>query len=704
MKRDASIISLIVIAAGCLLAVSQPFLGAQSLTLEAVMSSAFPSNLVSSPKGDLIAWIFYEQGRRNVWIAKAPEYRAQRLTAFTEDDGQEITNLAFSADGSIAVFVRGGASNRAGEYPNPESDPGGRLQAVWAVRISGGEPWRIGEGSNPLPSPAENRLVFLLRDKIYLASLDEASKPQLLFQARGACRQPAWSQDGSKIAFSSERGDHSFIGLYDLLQNSLTWIAPSVDHDVTPVFSPDGKRLAFFRFPGSTATPSFGEGSSFWLMVADVKTEKAREVWKCPDQSGGFVQRYPASPLQWAFGDRLLFYSEHEGWMHIYSLSLDGGFPVCLTPGDSEVEDCALSPDKKILVFNSNSGDMDRRHLWRVPAGGGIPEILTPGKGLEWAPAWISNSKDIAFLCSSAFEPASPAIFRLAEKEKNLIAPQLIPSTFSANNLVEPLPVVFKAPDGLDIHGQLFLPAGARAGDKRPAVIFMHGGPIRQMLLGWHMRGYYHNAYAFNQYLAGRGYVVLAVNYRSGIGQGRAFREAPNRGPRGASEYQDIVAAAQYLQGRPEVNPKKIGLWGGSYGGYLTALGLARDSAIFAAGVDLHGVHDWSMWTERRDISDEEFRRSAFDSSPVADIRFWSSPVLFIHGDDDRNVDFLQTVDLVQRLRKDGKAHIETRVFPDEVHSFLLHRRWLESFTSAADFFDRFLKGAGVAAPAERPK
>src|SRR3989442_14045667 len=121
----------------------------------------------------------------------------------------------------------------------------------------------------------------------------------------------------------------------------------------------------------------------------------------------------------------------------------------------------------------------------------------------------------------------------------------------------------------------------------------MHGGPMREMLLGWHYRDYYHNSYAMNQYLASRGYMVLSVNYRSGIGYGRAFRLAPHRGARGASEYQDIVAGAKYLQSRDDVDKKRIGLWGGSYGGYLTALGLARNSDIFAAGVDFHGVHGW---------------------------------------------------------------------------------------------------------------
>ncbi len=157
--------------------------------------------------------------------------------------------------------------------------------------------------------------------------------------------------------------------------------------------------------------------------------------------------------------------------------------------------------------------------------------------------------------------------------------------------------MIFKAEDGWQIHGQLFEPkteGRAPRPPNRPALIFIHGGSIRQMMLGFHYMDYYHNAYAMNQYLASRGYVVLSVNYRTGIMYGRHFREPHDGGPRGGAEYKDIVAAGRYLQTLPNVDPKKIGLWGGSYGGYLTAMGLARNSDLFAAGVDSHGVHDWS--------------------------------------------------------------------------------------------------------------
>jgi len=276
------------------------------------------------------------------------------------------------------------------------------------------------------------------------------------------------------------------------------------------------------------------------------------------------------------------------------------------------------------------------------------------------------------------------------------MAPAAIPSDFPERALVVPEPVVFPAADGMKIHGQLFLPAGSKPGERRHAMIFFHGGSRRQMLLGWHYGYYYRNAYAFNQYLASRGYAVLSVNYRSGIGYGMEFREALDYGAVGASEFNDVLGAGLFLKARPDVEPDRIGLWGGSYGGYLTALGLARASDLFAAGVDFHGVHDWNdVITNFEPAYDpakrQELARLAFDSSPMASIRTWRSPVLLIHGDDDRNVPFGQSVDLVQALRQKG-VEFEELIFPDEIHDFLVHAHWLKAYRAAADFLDRHLK------------
>ncbi|MCK4557678.1 MAG: DPP IV N-terminal domain-containing protein, partial [Candidatus Aminicenantes bacterium] len=340
---------------------------AQSFTLEDILSYAFPSNLVVSPKGTLVAWVFNWEGKRNIWIAKGPDYKAQQLTRYSEDDGQELGQLAFNFDGTTIVYVRGGSANRAGENPNPTSNPEGAEQAFWAIKVDGGEPWRLTQGSGPVLSPVENKMAYSARGQIYLLTIDESPKPKVLFNARGRNGSLKWSPDGTRLAFVSSRGDHSFIGIYDLEKKFISWISPSVDQDRYPVWSPCGKYIAFIRFPGSMGTPSYASGSSFTLIVGDVETGKSEEIWQCPNETGGFAQYYPDQTLRWAAEDRLVFYSEHQKWMHLYSVSVKDKKVVCLTPGEYEVENSFLSADGKTLLFNSNSGDIDRRHLWSVP-------------------------------------------------------------------------------------------------------------------------------------------------------------------------------------------------------------------------------------------------------------------------------------------------------------------------------------------------
>jgi dipeptidyl aminopeptidase/acylaminoacyl peptidase len=262
-----------------------------------------------------------------------------------------------------------------------------------------------------------------------------------------------------------------------------------------------------------------------------------------------------------------------------------------------------------------------------------------------------------------------------------------LPKQFPTSAHVVPQNVMTKAEDGLEIHNQLFLPKDLKPGERRPAVVFVHGGPGRQMLLGYHYRFFYHLAYGVNQWLANQGYVVISVNYRSGIGYGRSFRTAPNTGGRGNSEYQDVVAAAKYLQARPDVDPQRIGIWGLSYGGLLTAQALAHNSDIFKVGVDLAGVHLQGSSLDAESVS--------YQSSAISQIDKWKSPVLLRHGDDDRNVPFSQTVGLVQLLRAHN-VYYELIIYPDDVHDPLLHRRWVYELTRTGEFLNRYLKGGAV--------
>ena len=667
----------------------------KSFTLEQIMSAPFPTDLTAAPKSGTVAWVIDQNGARNIWVAEAPDYKGRRLTNYRDDDGQEIAQIAWTPDGRSIVFVRGGDFETFQDNPNPASLPQGVEQDIWIVPVSGGTPRKIAEGSQPAVSPNGSQIAFLKKNEVWSIGLEENAKPAQLVHTKGQAGELRWSSDGSRLAFVTTRTDHSFVGAYNVEAKSLLYLDASIDRDSNPVWSPDGKQIAFLRIAATTGRIFFGPHRAAeqpWsIRLADVESGKGRQLWRAAEGPGSAFHAMVAdSQLFWGAGDRIVFPWEHTGWMHLYSISTHGDAPAPLnTNGEFEIEHVSLSADAKTVLFSSNQDDIDHRHLWRVSVLGENLTPITHGDGLEWSPTETSEGKALVMLHSDARNPARAAIKTVTNDIRDL-APDSIPAEFPAASLVVPQQVILSAADGMRIHGQLFLPPGSSAGEKHPAMIFFHGGSRRQMLLGWHYMDYYHNAYGMNQYLASLGYVVLSVNYRSGIGYGLNFREAINYGASGASEFNDVLGAGLYLRTRPDVDPKRIGLWGGSYGGYLTALGLARASDLFAAGVDFHGVHDWSAFRGPDRTADEKAVRTAFESSPMASVSTWHSPVLLIHGDDDRNVPFSQTVMLVEALRKQN-VQFDELIFPDEIHGFLTEKRWLQAYQAAADFLSKHL-------------
>jgi len=476
-------------------------------------------------------------------------------------------------------------------------------------------------------------------------------------------------------------------------------MAPGVDRDTQPAWSPDGTRIAFRRQPGlpfgaSNEKPdsvpadslppglmqaAFSGGYTNSLWVADLASGEGREVWHNPPESPDFAN---TSDLMWG-DDHLVFMSEPGNWRHYWSVPVAGheGAPKELTPGEGMVEYVSLSKDGRTLYYAANMGDIHRRDLFSAATDGGRKRQITEGELIETKPASLASDRRVAVLMSGPSLPLSVGLVDSDGGEARRISE--IPDRFPMGAHVTPVNVTLTAEDGFEFYNQLFLPPDLRPGEQRPALIFIHGGSRRQMFLGYHDRIFYHWAYGINQYFANRGYVVLSVNYRSGIGYGKEFRNAPGRGGRGNTEYQDILAAGRYLQAREDVDPEKVGLWGLSYGGILTAQGLARNSDVFAAGVDIAGVHLWGGTLDPEDTS--------YTSSSISEVDNWNSPVLLVHGDDDRNVAFSQTVGLVQALRAND-VYFELIVFPDEVHDFLVFQKWLRTWDATEDFFRRFLE------------
>ncbi|MEW5914832.1 MAG: prolyl oligopeptidase family serine peptidase [Gemmatimonadota bacterium] len=725
-------------------------------TVEQFMGPASPLDLVSARRTDRVAWMAYEKGMRNVYTAAAPTFAPVRLTRFLQDDGIDLTDVRISDDGSTIVFVRGSAPNRQGWIANPSHDPDGGERAIWAVRTAGGAAYKLVEGGAPELSP-DGRMVAYVKDgQIYRSStrmsaardsMDLGLKP--FIKAWGTQRSPRWSPDGSRLAFVTMRGNHSFIGVYDVKSRSVTYLAPSVDFDDAPVWSPDGKEIAFTRRPGlpfgqqgqvssnSIGNPSgpasgvgasrgpcantplvgqgfgggggggnqpraandsaqrakeppglcratFTGGYTLSVMVANVVTGEARELWHNAPNDSVFTA---INTLVWADGHVLFPLSPvNDEWDRYYSISLTATnpAPVLLTTTNGLIEgptSAVLSRDGGTLFYCTNAEDIERRHIWAVPVAGGTPRRVTTGDGIETNPTPLASGRQLAVLYFDARTPATVALTPVSGGAMRKVFPTL-GRDFPTDAHVTPEVVIVKSPDGMEVHNQLFLPKDLKPGERRPAIVFVHGGPIRQMLPGYHYMHFYSWAYAYNQYLASQGYVVLSVNFRSGIGYGRSFRFAPNTGGRGNAEYQDVLAAGKWLQTRADVDPTRIGIWGLSYGGVLTAQALARNSDLFIAGVDMAGVHLWGSSLDSAAVS--------YRSSAIAAMDTWKSPVFLVHGDDDRNVDFAQTVGLVQLLRARNIYH-ELQVIPDDLHESMFHHIWQDTWNRSTSFLKRFV-------------
>ena len=659
-------------------------------TIESLLSPPFPSDLTVAASGKTFAWVFNDKGSRNIYSSDE-RGNVKQLTHFTGDDGMEIDEMEFA--GNAVVFVRGNARNSNGESANPAFLQTSTEKGIYIVDQNGSEPRKISNGTSPRVSPDEKTVAFISGGQVWTASLTDSANAQKLFSSRGQQGDVKWSPDGKKIAFVSNRGDHSFIGLYDFINRSVDFVETSVDRDISPTWSDDGSILAYIRVPNIHNDLPFTplrESNPWSIRTYTIKTGETRELWRAAAGKGSvFVGDLPVADgyLWWSDG-QLVFPWEKDGWMHLYSLNIASGNVRLLTPGEGEVENVELSLDKKSIYYTTNIGDINRRHIWQVNVAGGKTVPLTKGEGIEWSP--VATENGLALFHSSATKPAWPAI--LANGLIEDVAPQMFPAEFPST-LVKPQAVTITARDGMKITGDLFLPLTSSATKKHPAIIFLHGGSRRQMLLGFHYSNYYSNAYALNQYFASKGYVVLSLNYRSGIGYGLNFREARDYGAAGASEVNDVIGAGMYLQKREDVDKNKIALWGGSYGGYLTAHGLAQAPDIFATGVDIHGVHNWNdeiptfaSWYDYSKFP--AMAEKALRSSPVTYVKNWKGPVLLIHGDDDRNVPFSQSVNIAETLRKQG-VQVEQLIFPDEVHSFLLYRNWVKAYKATFDFIDK---------------
>ena len=651
--------------------------------IKALLALPFATDLVGASKADRFAWVEKRNGVRNILAADATG-APKALTHFTQDDGTDLWGLALSPNGKTLAYVEGGDPEYPDDpSPSPNLSAFGTHQTVHLV-LDGGKEIQMGEGWNPTFSPDGQMLAFTQKGSLFLAPVGGAAKE--VMTVRGSLTSLQWAPDGTALAFTLDRGTHALVGVWRLKPATMAFLAPALAQDSLPTFSPDGRFVAFVR-EHTPLTYQSPPKAAFWnLHVYDLTTNTDHVVWTPPAGHGGRFFAPEGSGLLWSDNTHLLFPWEGSGWMRVCRVeTATAAAPQCLTPDKAEVSSYRLSSDGKTLFYTSNAGNVDAWHAWRQTLDGAAPQRLTQGEAMETDLALAGGS--VGVMAASATQTAHPVLLAQGHTEHTPVVPELPANT----HFVTPRTVIFRSTDGGEVHGQLFVPEGD-AKIARAALVFVHGGPHRQMLPAFNSMGYYSNAYAMNQTLAAQGYVVLSVNYRSGTGYGEAFRNAPGIGRQGASEYRDVLAAATYLKTQADVDPARIGIWGGSWGGYLTALALARNSDVFAAGADFHGVHDMTR-PDKFGLSPAQ-NKAAHDlewqSSPVADIAHWHAPVLLVHGDDDYNVDFKESTMLANLLSEQGVPY-EEHSFPNERHAFLRMQDWLAAYVWMDTFFARTL-------------
>lgn len=651
----------------------------ETITVKDALSVPLLSGPVASADGQQIAWAEEIEGRRNLWVATAPA-KGAHVTAFNDDDGMRISEISFLHGINGVVFRRGGNINNRGETYNPLSRPDPVENEWWFVDLETRQARRIGEGNRTAPVLGpDDRLYYGRGGEVWVQAIPDG-KPKRLFTVRGTITSLVPSPDGDKLAFVSDRrryrrGSYSFVGIFDRDDRSITYVFPSIEADQEPTWSPDGSKIAFLRIPVIPKSYRFSDLRDVvpWsIVVGDPETGEGRVIWTADRGLGSSFQPVEGRSLIW-LGDDLIFPWEKTDWNLLYKIPAEGGAATLLTPGDHEVLFVDADTNTPSVVYASNLHDIERWHLWQVDLADGTPRQLTSGLGVERQFAVMKQGK-VAYLAE--FPTAAPRIETIspAGEEVAVLTPER--DTRVTEQFIESEIVQFKAPDGERIYGHLYRPKGTLSPGEHPVLVYAHGGchnRIDPVYRAHFIEG------AF-QYVLSRGYIVFSVNFRSGTGRGLSFREPPAYGGRGSEEIQDFVGAAEYLARLPEVDPKAISIAGHSCGGHIVTNVLARHSDLYAAGISYAGVGDWRVEMEMDSEEVLPFRISrrmeledlAFESSGVAHLESWTSPILFIHGDDDLQAAMWPTIEMTLELRR-RDVPAETLIFPGEGHFYFVH-------------------------------
>jgi dipeptidyl aminopeptidase/acylaminoacyl peptidase len=678
-----------------------------------------------------------------------PREVAERTApALTGDWSADRRRRAFERNGDVFVAEVGGRERRITDTPGRERgahlSPDGRTvyflsgNNVFAVSTSGGPVRQLtdvrledapkkkeAEGQRKYLEEQQTELFGVIRDRVA-----EKKHREAVDSARTTVR-PLYVGKNASVTYAevSPSGRYLLLGVTDkadekqtLVPNFVTesgYTEPlNVRSKVGDVQA--GQRVAVVELAGAKATWLQPEAKErkFTLLAQGWAPEEDRALlmgipfdykdrWiytVTPDgrltqidhqRDDAWVGGPGLFTAGWLPGGRVYFVSERTGHAHLYTAPAAGGTAVPLTSGEWEVTDVQLSPDRRTFFLTTGETHPGERSLYTVPASGGRRTRVTALEG--WNESVVSpDGRWAAVLHSTGNRPPELYLVPVRPGAEGRRVTESTTAEFRRGPWVDPQVVTFPARDGERVHARIYRPRDVGAAPNGAAVVFVHGaGYLQNAHRGWST---YFREYMFHHLLASRGYTVLDVDYRGSAGYGAKWRTGIYR-HMGGKDLTDQVDGVRWLVQNEGVDPQRVGIYGGSYGGFITLMALFTEPDVFRSGAALRSVADWAHynhWYTSRILNQphddpEAYRRS----SPIYFAEGLKGDLLIAHGMVDTNVHFQDVVRLTQRLIELGKTSWELAVYPVEDHAFVRPDSWTDEYRRILELFERTLRNEG---------
>jgi dipeptidyl aminopeptidase/acylaminoacyl peptidase len=662
--------------------------GVPDITLDEVLSIRHVNRPVWAPGGAQLTFLWNDGGLTALWAVDAETGTVHRIS----NGETSVTAFCWAPDGSRLAYVQGGDIWLAAF-----------AKGTWAEAVPFAQAG--GQDGSPAWSPDSRTLGYVRTGQIWLYRFDDHSSRALVLpgQVKPGHQSPAFafSPDGARIAAIILENGHRDLLIADL-NGSVLWRTNTSANECDYAWI-DAARLHY------TAV-EYPMGRHRELFLLDVTSWAATVLVREEAEQGLMAQ---LAPQVQPGGRGIACVLSADGWPHLHYHDLTSGERCQLTSGHCDDTGYAhdalqFSPDGAWLAYDSNRDVLlTERELWLVSPTTGEHVRLTTLGGTNVNPVWSPDGRRIAFLHADPQRAVDIWITTVGGTPRQLTFS--MPESLRPEQFTPPEHVTYPGIGGLDVQADLYLPKGFDATRKYPAIIWVHGGMARQMRHGFHPIQSYAVFHAFHQYLLHKGYVILSVDYRGSIGYGVAYEQA-TYGTMCVDELDDVVRGAGYLKDLGCVDPDRIGIYGLSYGGYMTLGALTKHPEVFAVGINIAGIWDYAQyqrWLDERyqggswhgiarmgGYPGSENQRIWHEASPRNFVAGLTRPLLNLMGTADANVDYQQIDTIIQDCVEHGKD-FAVAYYPGESHMFTWRKTWADAFPRIEAAFDRYLRGEG---------